>query len=223
MQVSWGQRLSEALLVRPGDPRITYYGPAGERIEVSGHVLRQWVAKVANLLAEEADVAEGDQVWVVAPAHWLTAVVSGAAWALGAQVCCEAGSFSGGVVVTDAVPGVELAGADSVLAMTLVPLARAMPPQEPSWWDVDVVAGAMSCADDPLYDAPSTPLAPVCGEVGLGPGRWLVTAPGRWSDEVAQMWWATLAAGGSLVVVQPGQDAAAVAVQERATVAADPL
>lgn len=223
MQASWGARLSEALLVRPGDPRITYYGAVGERIEVSGHVLRQWVAKVANLMAEEADVAEGDEVLVAAPAHWLTVVAMGAAWALGAATRCGCASAPGAVVVTDTADGLRDGAAESVLAMTLVPLARAMPAGGVPWWDVDVVAGAMSCADDPLYDAPSTPDAPGPEAAGFGRGRWLVVAPPEWTEEVARAWWGTLVAGGSLVVVQPEQDVAAVATQERATVVGDPV
>ena len=42
------------LTAEPGRPRLTWYAPA-ERVELSGHVLDNWVTKTANLLVEEYD------------------------------------------------------------------------------------------------------------------------------------------------------------------------
>ena len=44
----------------PGRPRLTWYGDGPERIELSGAVLANWVAKTTNLLVEELDAAAGE-------------------------------------------------------------------------------------------------------------------------------------------------------------------
>ena len=36
-------------------PRLTWYGPDSERVELSGRVLDNWVAKTSNLLQDELD------------------------------------------------------------------------------------------------------------------------------------------------------------------------
>ena len=46
----------------PGRPRLTWYGAGGERIELSGAVLANWVAKTTNLLVEEFDAGPGTRV-----------------------------------------------------------------------------------------------------------------------------------------------------------------
>ena len=47
--------LLQQLLADPGRPRLTWYGPDAERVELSGKVLLNWVAKTANLLTDELD------------------------------------------------------------------------------------------------------------------------------------------------------------------------
>ncbi|PID53548.1 MAG: TIGR03089 family protein [Micrococcales bacterium] len=67
-----------------GRPRLTWYGPDEERVELSGHVLRLWAAKTANLLVEEFDLHAGDTVRVDMPVHWrAVAIAMGACWAGG--------------------------------------------------------------------------------------------------------------------------------------------
>ena len=51
-------------------PAVVWYGPGGERTELSGRVLENWVAKTANLLVEELDTAPGSTIALRAPAHW---------------------------------------------------------------------------------------------------------------------------------------------------------
>ena len=67
----------------PTRPRLTWYGPAGERIELSGKVLDNWVAKTANLLVDELDVGPGRRVCLDLPPHWRTAVWLLACWSAG--------------------------------------------------------------------------------------------------------------------------------------------
>jgi hypothetical protein len=70
----------------PGRPRLTWYGPDGERIELSGAVLVNWVSKTTNLLVEEFDAAPETIVTVDLPAHWRTLVWALATWQSGATL-----------------------------------------------------------------------------------------------------------------------------------------
>jgi len=89
-----------ALVTRdPGRPRITWYGP-DERIELSGAVLGNWVAKVTNLLVEEFDAGPGVRVELDLPAHWRTVVWALAVWRSGACVADDGTR----VIVTDRAP-----------------------------------------------------------------------------------------------------------------------
>lgn len=69
-----------------GAPALTWYGAAGERVELSERVLANWVIKAINLLTDEADAAPGDTVAVDLPMHWRTLVWTLAAWGAGATV-----------------------------------------------------------------------------------------------------------------------------------------
>ena len=87
-----------ALVARdPGRPRITWYGP-DERIELSGAVLSNWIAKTTNLLVEEFDAGPGVRIALDLPPHWRTVVWALATWRAGA--CVGAGTGAE-VVVTD--------------------------------------------------------------------------------------------------------------------------
>jgi uncharacterized protein (TIGR03089 family) len=83
---------------------VTYYDDAvGERVELSGITLANWVAKTANLLQDEFDVGPGSTVALALPVHWQTAAVLLAAWRCG------------GAVLDVPAGGAELAGADVAL------------------------------------------------------------------------------------------------------------
>ena len=71
----------------PAGPLLTHYDDAsGERSELSGATLANWVAKTANLLQDEFDVGPGSVVAVSLPVHWQTAAVLLAVWSCGATV-----------------------------------------------------------------------------------------------------------------------------------------
>ena len=55
-------------------PRLTWYGPDSERVELSGRVLENWVAKTANYLVDELDAEPGSAVAVDLPVHWRSLV-----------------------------------------------------------------------------------------------------------------------------------------------------
>lgn len=80
------RQLLDLLLVEPGRPRLTWYGPGGERIELSGHVLVNWATKTTNLLVEELDAGPGTRVLIDLPPHWRTVVWALGTWQAGACV-----------------------------------------------------------------------------------------------------------------------------------------
>lgn len=129
------------LLTRdPGRPRLTWYGAGGERVELSGAVLDNWVSKTTNLLVEEFDAAPGTRVLLDLPSHWRTVVWALAAWRCGAHVVLDGPADV--VVTTD--PAAHAAG--QVVAVTLPALARAfdgpLPPGA-----VDAASAVMTYGD----------------------------------------------------------------------------
>lgn len=90
-------------------PRITCYddlpGPTlGERIELSGRVLGNWVSKAANALQEEHDLEPGGLVRLEVAAHWRALYWALATWSVGGGVLLGAAGSDGG--------GVDGAGVD---------------------------------------------------------------------------------------------------------------
>jgi uncharacterized protein (TIGR03089 family) len=71
----------------PTTPLLTWYDDAtGDRTELSGTTLDNWVAKTANLLLDGAGLGGGDTVAVLLPPHWQTAAVLLGAWSAGLVV-----------------------------------------------------------------------------------------------------------------------------------------
>lgn len=116
-------------------PRITWYGPAGERIELSARVLDNWVAKTANLLVDELDAEPGTTVAVDLPAHWRTLVWLLATWSVGAEAVVAAGDGAqADVLVTDRPGQRSLEGSGGgaiVVAVALPGLAMSFPGELP--------------------------------------------------------------------------------------------
>lgn len=145
--------LLDALAAAGGRPRLTWYGADGERVELSGAVLANWVTKTTNLLVEELDLGPSGRLLLDLPTHWRTLVWALAAWRTGACVVVPpsatqagdprgaAGAGGGGapgadVVVTDR-PGAH-AAAPGLVAVALPALARRFPG--------DLPAGALDAA-----------------------------------------------------------------------------
>ncbi|MGP9746821.1 TIGR03089 family protein [Brachybacterium sp. AOP29-B2-41] len=133
-----GAQLLRALEQTGPNPVLAWYGEAS-RIELSGHVLANWVIKAIGHLHDEIALAPGDQMVLDLPPHWKRLVLALAAWSLGAEVTWydregSAGDAAGTgdavlpvpspqVVATDR-PDSELAeSADEVLALQAVSLA----------------------------------------------------------------------------------------------------
>lgn len=142
--------LTSMLRADAAAPRVTFYertpGPtSGERIELSGKVLANWVSKAANLLSEEFDVGPGTAVCLLLPAaHWRTTYWCLAAWALGAEVTFvdadndDAAAPDDVEVLVTCVPEPDFTGDQVVVSLPM--LARAA--------SVEVPAGALDEAKE---------------------------------------------------------------------------
>jgi len=130
------------LVTAPGRPRLTWYGAGGERVELSGAVLDNWVSKTTNLLVEELDAGPGTRVLLDLPPHWRTVLWAFAAWRVGATVVLDpAGTGTtpvADVVVTDRPAALDLPRGAGVVAVALPALARR--------FDGDLPAGALDAA-----------------------------------------------------------------------------
>lgn len=70
------------LVKDPTRPVVTWYDDVtGERVELSGATLDNWVAKTANLLVDGLGLGAGDRAAVLLPPHWQTAAVLLGSWA----------------------------------------------------------------------------------------------------------------------------------------------
>ncbi|NCT91343.1 TIGR03089 family protein [Cellulomonas sp. APG4] len=214
--------LLSLLVADPGRPRLTWYGPAGERIELSGHVLDNWVTKTTNLLLEEYDVGPGSRVRLDLPPHWRTVV-----WALGvwrAGGCVVLGSADDVDLLVTHRPDDAPAGVD-VVAVALPALARAFDghlppgavdaasavmtyPDALTWLPaVDPAAPALATDDDvvPHADLPDWAGTATAGRPTDEPGsRLLLETTGDTSAaSVLGTALAVYAADGSLVLCDP--------------------
>lgn len=114
--------LDARLASDPSTPLITYYDDGtGERTELSGTTLANWVAKTANLLQDGLDLEAGQTVAVALPPHWQTAAVLLGAWSIGAVVT---ETVPADVLVTEEQRLDEFTGADTreVLGLSLHPM-----------------------------------------------------------------------------------------------------
>jgi uncharacterized protein (TIGR03089 family) len=112
----------------PGRPRLTWYGPDGERVELSAKVLDNWVAKTANLLVDELDAGPGSRVALAMPAHWRTVTWLLAIWSTGAcAVVVPAGSVPPADVDVLVSPDAGLLAAAGSVAGGAATVAVALP------------------------------------------------------------------------------------------------
>lgn len=84
----------------PARPLLTWYDDAtGERTELSGATLANWVAKTGNLLLDGLALGPGDRAAVLLPPHWQTAAVLLGCWSAGLQVVMPGTDTPGAVDV----------------------------------------------------------------------------------------------------------------------------
>jgi len=112
-------------------PRLTWYGPDAERVELSGRVLDNWVAKTSNLLQDELDAEPGTRLRLDLPAHWKSVILALAAWQLGMEVVF--GDADAELLATaDPAAGAAQGAFDAVVAVALPALAMRWPGELPT-------------------------------------------------------------------------------------------
>lgn len=213
----------------PGRPRLTWYGDDGERIELSGAVLENWVNKTTNLLVEEFDAQPGTRIVLDLPVHWRTVVWALAAWRVGATVVLvsaddgtdDSGTARPDVVVT-ARPGRWSGTRAELVAVALPALARRFDGDLPAG-AIDAASAVMTYGDqvgwapEPDRGAPAmaSPAAPVVlhadlvsgphGPTAYAPGaRVLVQGSASLADTLRSVL-AVLGDDGSVVLLSPGR------------------
>jgi uncharacterized protein (TIGR03089 family) len=221
-----------ALVREPGRPRLTWYGDEGERVELSGAVLENWVNKTTNLLVEELDAGPGTVVSLDLPAHWRTVPWALAALRAGATVVPGRSADADVVVTTYGPPATadEPAPGAQLVVVTLPALARRAPGPLPAG-ALDAAASVMTYGDALAWVPPADPARPAIDGEGLSdeatvlyrdlPSWWsgapadrLLLAPGAlgaWLRRVL----GTLAADGSVVLLSADR-AVALAQDEAA-------
>ena len=102
-----------------------------ERVELSGRVLDNWVAKTSNLLQDELDAEPGTRLRLDLPAHWKSVILALAAWQLGMEVVFDDAEAEL-LATADPGPGAARAGFDAVLAVALPALAMRWPGELPT-------------------------------------------------------------------------------------------
>lgn len=120
-------------------PSLIWYGPDGERVELSGRVLDNWVAKTANLLTEELDAGAGTVVRLEMAPHWRGIVWALATWQAGATLSTGGGAAADIVVTSDP----HAAGGERPAQAQLVAVA---PGALQLRWDGELPAGAIDYA-----------------------------------------------------------------------------
>ncbi|WP_231391713.1 TIGR03089 family protein [Arthrobacter sp. 35W] len=208
--------------VDPTSPRLTWYGPSGERVELSGRVLDNWVAKTANLLCDELDVEPGSVVRLDLPPHWRTLCWALAGWAAGATVDLGAGLDPAVVATTDPAAWADAAAANnSFLAAVALPALQMR-------WDGELPEGAVDYASEvrahgdvfTAFDAPHADTAAVATEEGstsyaelmesyaeAGDGGRVLLRAGDGLDAVLRAALGIWSAGGSVVLLHPDVEA----------------
>ncbi len=230
-------QLYDVLLARartdPGAPVVTWYGPAGERAEMSAVTFATSVAKTAGVLLDEWEVPTDAVVRLDLPLHWQVPVWLAACDLAGLTVVWDLTAPAD--LVAHADPEVAAtSGATFPVLVSVTPfgLQGAIPPPAPA---LDHARDAMGQPDafagDPasgrwLVDGQTWTASEICERgrelatvTGLSPGgRLLVTGSPQDPSVGLAVWPAPLVSGAG-VVLCAAPDPAGVAAAEQVTAA----
>ncbi|MEV1332287.1 TIGR03089 family protein [Micromonospora costi] len=124
--------LADAVASDPTRPLLTWYDDAtGERTELSGATLSNWVAKTGNLLVDGIALGPDDSAGVLLPPHWQTAAVLLGCWSAGLTVAEAPGPVDVLFAAADRVGEADAWPAGERYALALAPFAlplREVPP-----------------------------------------------------------------------------------------------
>ncbi|REF95097.1 uncharacterized protein (TIGR03089 family) [Asanoa ferruginea] len=127
----------------PTRPLLTWYDDAsGDRTELSGTTLNNWVEKTANLLVDGSGLGEGDRAGVLLPPHWQSAAVLLGCWAAGVEVATSPEPVDVLFAATGRVAEAEGWPAGDRYALGLAPLALPLRNVPPGWQDYVIAVRA---------------------------------------------------------------------------------
>lgn len=127
----------------PTRPLLTWYDDAsGDRTELSGTTLDNWVEKTANLLVDGSGLGPGDRAAVLLPPHWQTAAVLLGCWAAGVEVVTHPGGVDVLFAAADRVGEARDWPAGDQFALALAPFALPMREVPDGWQDYVVAVRA---------------------------------------------------------------------------------
>lgn len=223
--------LYNALVARGTHPALTWYGPDG-RMELSGKVAANHLAKIAGYLADEVWLDEGAQLQLDLPSHWKTCL-----WGLGAMLAGLNVTVTERAV-TDSPPGgaqnapssavltnrpESAPAADTTIALDLGPLALAWTgaPLPPGVFDgsSEVLGSPDQLMDTSRHSSGNFNDWETRGTLTPAGDRLLISgeAAANPSSTLAAVAWQL--GRGSVVVVQNEQNPSRVADTEGATLA----
>jgi uncharacterized protein (TIGR03089 family) len=197
-----GARLSAIVAVDPTRPLLTWYDDGnGERVELSGATLANWVAKTANLLVDGVGVEPGDRAVALVPPHWQSAAILLGCWSAGVEVSTSPAAAEAGFATP------ERAGELTQPSRYLVGLhPLGLPLREVPDGYLDYTAEVRGYGD---RFAPPVPLAPQDGlltaataraeALEIEPGDRVLIDAARYPDPVNWLL-APLAVGASIVL-----------------------
>ncbi|APF40506.1 TIGR03089 family protein [Neomicrococcus aestuarii] len=108
-------------------PALVWYSADGERIELSGRVFDNWVAKSANFLREQFDVEPGQAVGLRVKTHWKSLAFAFAVLQTGATIAAPDRASVDLLFTDDPELADELNHSGETLVVTLPSLAFAYP------------------------------------------------------------------------------------------------
>jgi uncharacterized protein (TIGR03089 family) len=121
------ERFATAAAEDPARPLLTWYDDAtGDRTELSGATLDNWISKTANLLVDGLGLGPGDRAGLLLPPHWQAAAVLLGAWSAGLDVTNEKISVDVIFASADRVNEAAEWGASERFVLGLAPMALPM-------------------------------------------------------------------------------------------------
>ncbi|GAB3945481.1 TIGR03089 family protein [Micromonospora vulcania] len=115
---------ADAIATDPTRPLLTWYDDAsGDRTELSGATLANWVSKTANLLVDEVGLGPGDPAGALLPPHWQTAAVLLGCWSAKLNVLDKPGDVDVLFAAADRADEAQSWPTGDRYALGLLPLA----------------------------------------------------------------------------------------------------
>jgi len=187
----------------PAQPLLTWYDDAtGDRTELSGATLDNWVSKTANLLVDGLGLGHGDRAGVLLPPHWQTAAVLLGCWAAGLTVAADEGPVDVLFVAANRLAQADRWPAGDRYALGLAPMAMPMRPAPDGFADYVVEVRQHGDHFTP-YPKASDEVAVRAGQraadLGIGAGDRVLIDAAKHPDPLDWLL-APLAAGASVVL-----------------------